>query len=45
MHKNALRSLPPELGRLKKLQRMSLFENQLESLPEELGDMEELLEL
>ena len=45
LFKNQLTSVPPEIGRLTSLPRLSLYENNISHLPPEMGDMSGLVEL
>ena len=45
LFKNNLTRIPPELGQLTYLPRLSLYENQITEVPPELGNMSGLMEL
>ncbi|WP_197427296.1 leucine-rich repeat domain-containing protein [Bradyrhizobium retamae] len=45
LHDNALKELPPSLGRLTRLRYLNISENEFESLPDAVTEMSGLLEL
>jgi len=45
LSKNRLKTIPAEIGMLKKLKRLLLFKNQIATLPPEIGELEKLQEL
>ena len=45
LFKNRITRIPPELGNLTSLPRLSLYENRIEEIPPEMGNMTGLVEL